>query len=194
MVLLDSKFLETGVAILNKSENAIVMPFPYHCYDFEIYDFEDIRIRYKRHHYNTHITRENASTRMIYYQAMFRKDSYLNLGGIDERFASGIGNEDDHFLDWWRKVYGQDNFIPLVDSPAIHLFHGGMASGPQGVPQELYSWVEQNERLRRGLVNTRPNEGREWGRIYDHITLTQWEDGKKIVDMEPIEGGVHVWI
>jgi hypothetical protein len=183
MVLLDKQFLSRATAwALDRP--AIVMPFPYHCYEFDIGTLDDIRRGYKQHHYPTHITEQNAKYEMIYYMALFKKQDYLSLGGIEERFSDGIGSEDNHFLAWWRKEYGMDNFIPLK-SPAVHLWHGGMASGPMGVPQHLYSWVNANASLRENLHNTKPNAGREWGRLYEHIKLTRWVGGEKTKEDVP---------
>jgi glycosyltransferase involved in cell wall biosynthesis len=184
MVILDKTFLSTALARILDAP-AIVMPFPYHCYAFEVKSIEDIKYHYKEHHYPTHITEENAPYEMVYYMAVFKKQDYLELGGIEERFGPGIGSEDGHFLDWWKKQYGQDNFV-VQQSPAVHLFHGGMANGPDGVPQPLYYWVDSNAVLRLQLRDVKPNEGREWGRLYDHITLTRWVRGHKIIDKGPI--------
>jgi hypothetical protein len=124
---------------------------------------------------------------MVYYQAIFKRECYLNLGGIDERFAeTGIGSEDNHFLDYWKKVYGMGTFIPLVYSPAVHLWHGGMASGPQGVPAKYYSWVNKNALLRQQLKDIKPNKGKEWGRIYNHLKLTSWKAGYKEFSEVPV--------
>ena len=193
MVLLDPMFIDKAMHILQKQPNAIVMPFPYHCKEFEINNLDDISNNYRQYHYPTHITQENAKERMVYYMGLFRKDSFIKLGGIDERFSSGIGNEDDHFLKWWRREYGGDNFIPLVDSPAVHTYHGGMAEspdrGPVGVPPHLWQWVAQNEKLAEDLKDIRPNEGREWGKLYDSLKLTAWQRGRKIEEqkIEPKE-------
>jgi glycosyltransferase involved in cell wall biosynthesis len=178
MVILDKTFLSRALACV-EDVPAIVMPFPYHCYDFEIKGLEDIKNNYRQSVYPTHITKENAIYEMIYYQAVFKKGDYLSLGGVDERFNEGIGSEDVHFLNWWKREYGAQNFIPWIDSPAVHLFHGGMANGPMGVPKHLSPWVDLNASLRRVLENTRPNEGQVWGRLYDHLTCIQWERGKR---------------
>jgi hypothetical protein len=178
MVVLDETFVDKALMILKDAPNAIIMPFPYHCYEFEINELQDIRNNYETHYYPTHITKDNAKYEMVYYQAIFMKDSYLNLGGIDERFANGIGSEDVNFLNWWKKEYGMDSFIPLAESPAVHCWHGGMASGPSGVPSSLDYWVRMNEQLRKDQENTKPNDGLDWGRIYDHIKLTEWKDGR----------------
>jgi glycosyltransferase involved in cell wall biosynthesis len=185
MVILDKTFLSMALARALDTP-AIVMPFPYHCYAFEVKSLEDIRNNYRQFTYPTHITEQNAPYEMVYYQAVFKKEDYLNLGGVDERFCGGVGSEDVHFLNWWKKKYEADNFVPLINSSCVHLFHGGMANGPMGVPQHLYPWVDSNANLRRALENTRPNEGQEWGRLYDFITLTRWVRGHKIIDEGPI--------
>ena len=185
MVILDPLFLQKALDLVNKNADSFVMPFPYHCYEFPINSLEDIKNNYNKFHYPTHITKENAKYSMVYYQAVFRKDRYLRAG-IDERFCGGIGSEDDHFLDWWKKEYGMDSFIPLIESPSVHLWHGGMANGPAGVPSHLYQHVDANSRLRQTLNGVTPNSGREWGRLYDHITLTVWESGSKVVDNVPL--------
>jgi glycosyltransferase involved in cell wall biosynthesis len=184
IVLLDKEFIKKSIDILKKQPNAIVMPFPYHCYGFPVKVFEDIERNYKGFVYPTHITRENAKQRMVYYQFIANKSSYIGIGGIDERFSGSIGSEDDHFLDWYKKQYGEDNFIPLLESTAIHQFHGGMASGPQGVPQQLYRWVDEGAALRKQLENIYPNQGKDWGRIPKELNLIKWSNGQRM-------GGKH---
>jgi len=181
MVILDPLFLQKAIDLVNEKQDRFVMPFPYHCYEFPISNMESIKGNYLKFHYPTHITKENAKWRMVYYQAVFRKDRYL-VAGIDERFCAGIGSEDDHFLDWWKNAYGWDSFVPLVDSSAVHLWHGGMASGPMGVPARLYRHVDANALLRERLQGVQPNSGQEWGRLYPHITLTMWEQGSIKMD------------
>jgi glycosyltransferase involved in cell wall biosynthesis len=185
MVLLDNSFLDNAMGILQKQPNAIVMPFPYHCKEFEINSLDDIRSKYRHYHYPTHITKENAKERMVYYMCLMRRDSYIKLGGVDERFSSGVGSEDDAFLDMWRREYGSENFIPLTDQPAVHLFHGGFAQAPingqsVGVPLKFYPWVEYNSKLREQLRGARPNEGRDWGKLYNSLRLTAWEAGESL--------------
>lgn len=191
MVLLDPEFMDKSLAILDNNPRAIVMPFPYHCREFQISEFYDIEDYYMKYHYQTHITKENAYETMVYYVAAFRKQAYIDLGGIEEDFSSGIGSEDDHFLSWWKREYGTDSFITLLDSPAVHLYHGGMAESPDkgvvGVPPQLYPWVEQNVQLKERIVNRKPNEGRDWGKFYDSMKLTAWSHGDKVVN------NISVW-
>jgi hypothetical protein len=186
MVILDPLFLQKAIDLVNEKQDRFVMPFPYHCYEFPISNMESIKDNYLKSHYPTHITKDNAKYELVYYMSVFRKESYIRLGGIDERFTNFIGSEDNHFLDFWKKKYGIDSFIPMLDSPVIHLWHGGMASGPQGVPSHLYGYVNQGAKLREELKDTPPNLDLTWGRLYSHLTLTSWEKGKCKVNKIPI--------
>lgn len=181
MVILDKDFIKKSLDILNMQSDAIIMPFPYHCYEFPINQFEEIEKNYLKYYYSTHITKENARSQMIYYQSIFSRESFITLGGIEERFSSGIGYEDVSFLKWWRKIYGEQSFVPLVSSPCIHQYHGGMAQTPDkgtvGVPPHLYPWVEQNERLGVSLENVRPNSGIKWGKKDSLVSLDTWVNG-----------------
>lgn len=191
MVLIDRHFLQKGFSMFSDTNNPIIMPFPQHCSEFNYDGPGGIEAVYKDYVYDTHITKDNAHDTMVYYMALFRKRDYVSLGGIDERFMDGIGSEDDHFLSWWKRNYGKDNFIPLLDSIAVHLYHGGMAEspdkGPVGVPPSLYRWVDQNVRLRESLEDTPPNQGRDWGRLYDHLHLTQWKEGELVMQDVPLK-------
>ena len=184
MVILDPFFLRKSLCLIDDDPNSFVMPFPYHCYEFPVGSLNDIKNNYRRFHYPTHITKENARDRMVYYQAVFRRESYLKLGGIDERFIQGVGSEDEHFLSAWKKEYGTESFVPLVDSPVCHLYHGGMAEspdkGPVGVPPHLYPWVKKNEILRKQLSNVLPNTGKKWGTIYPFLKKEEWKNGTKL--------------
>ncbi len=189
IVILDKNFIEKAVTILESRKEAIIMPFPYHCFEFPIQQFEDIENNYLQNYYPTHITRENIQWQAIYYQGVWEKETYKKLGGIDERFSSSIGSEDNDFLDKWKRQYGEGSSVSLLDSPVVHLYHGGFAQPPRdgvprGVPVEFYSWVEEGVKLKEQLKNVMPNEGREWGRIPEGLTLTRWEDGVIVCDKE----------
>jgi glycosyltransferase involved in cell wall biosynthesis len=179
MVILDKEFIDKSLEILKSKPNAFIMPFPYHVRDFEFNSLKDIEDKYLEHYQPTHINKNNAVYEMVYYQAIFSRKSYIDAGGVDERFIeNGIGSEDNHHHDQWKRRYGIDSFIPLIDSPAVHMYHGEWGLG--GVPQELYRYVNTNAALRKQLSNVYPNEGREWGRLYSHITKTTWVGGNLI--------------
>jgi hypothetical protein len=187
MVILDKDFVAKAVGNLEENASAIVMPYPYHCYDFHVNNFEDIEKNYLQNYYPTHITKENAKQRMIYYQAIYKKKAYVELGGIDERFSGFIGSEDDHHLGWWRRSYGDDSFIPLVNSPCVHLYHGGMAQAPKdgqpcGVPAHLYPWVNAGSRLRENLKDIRPNQSLEWGRVPENLGVAVYVGGRIVFE------------
>jgi hypothetical protein len=176
-VILNSLFLREAVSRVLDYPRRLVMPFTNHCYEFGFDSLEEIEKNYRNHHYATHITKESASRNNVYYQAVCGKPAYLSLGGVDERFMGGIGWEDEHFLYQWRKHYGVGSVYTLIDSECVHLFHGGMAPGPQGLPSILMDWVEHNARLGRSILEEKPNQGREFGKLYPHITLTRWAGG-----------------
>lgn len=176
-VMLDPLFLRQAVSSLLDNPRSIIMPLPYHCYHFEFNNLTELKQTYAQYVYKTHINKGNAQKENVYYQAVWGKPAYLKLGGVDERFMDGIGWEDNHFLYQWRKHYGSENVKTLTDSECVHLFHGGMAPGPQGLPSYLLVWVEQNSKLGHSLLVEKPNQGRGFGKLYPHITLTRWAGG-----------------
>jgi hypothetical protein len=129
------------------------MPFPYHVRDFEFNSLKDIEDKYLEHYQPTHINKNNAVYEMVYYQAIFSRKSYIDAGGVDERFIeNGIGSERTTIT----TTGGKEDMVlivlyPLVDSPAVHMYHGEWGLG--GVPQELYRYVNANAALRKQLAN-----------------------------------------
>ena len=178
-VLINRNFLSKALSVLGQHPNYIVMPFPYHCYEFPFDNLEDIDNNFKNYVYRTHITRDNARTRNIYYGAIFKKDAFIKLGGIDERFVErGVGFEDDHFLQQWRRRYGDDSTFTLYEHEGVHLWHGGVTTNP--VSPNIKTLIEANVNLGKQLANTYPNTNLKWGRLYKHIKLTTWKEGRKI--------------
>lgn len=173
IVVLDESFISKANAIVSNS-HSIVIPFPIHCYDFELKSISNIKNNYPSNVYRTHITLENMHKEIVYYCCMFKKEDYLNLGGVDERFINGIGSEDLHFLDAWRKKYGSETVVPLADYHCLHLWHGEWGNG---VPSRFMPWVALNESLRNILKNEYPNQNLEWGTLYTHIEKIQFKGG-----------------
>jgi len=182
MFLVSETFIPEAYKLIT-SGSYIVMPLPLHTEyaPSSINESSDTIIKLSfANKYNTHINPANAQTTNVYYMAMFKRTDYLNLGGVDERFVeNGIGSEDDHMLSEWRRVYGQDKTRTLTEHRAIHQWHGEWG---RGVPQHLHRWVQANANLRHKLTGHKPNEGIEWGRLYEHITLTEWHNGEKVID------------
>jgi glycosyltransferase involved in cell wall biosynthesis len=88
MVILDTQFVSKAMAILKDNPSAIVMPFPYHCYEFPFDSIDIIKRDYLKYHYPTHITKDNAKREMVYYQSLFKKEKYFQIGGIEEKFGN----------------------------------------------------------------------------------------------------------
>lgn len=184
---LDPEFVFITPEFMNKAldilfyKPAIVMPLPHHTHHFDFNSLEEIQRNYKSYEYSTHITKDTASTRNVYYGCMFSKQAFEQLGGIDVRFMNGIGSEDDHMMDQWRRKYGADNVITLLEEEGVHLWHGEWG---KGVPQQYYPWVNLNAQLRQTLQNTPPNNG-DFGSIqWPELQLTSWSAGKKIIDRQ----------
>jgi hypothetical protein len=174
VVLIRPSFITEAYKIIQERP-AIVMPFTYHLNEFSFDNIDQIFKYWEEHVYPTHITKENAQDRGIYYGALFSRNNYKILGGVDERFITNIGYEDDVFLQQCRRKYGYENTPTLVDYSAVHLYHG-----PTTVPQHLSQFVEQNVQLGKLLRNEWPNQTREWGRIYKHIEMIEWIDGERV--------------
>jgi hypothetical protein len=171
-------FIKKALDIIRvQNRPAIVMPLPHHVYDFEFASVQDIVDNYKGHEYQTHINKETAELRNVYYGCMFSREAYINLGGIDVRFMRAIGSEDDHMTDQWRRKYGTENVITLLEEEGVHLWHGEWG---KGVPQELYNWVNLNAQLRKLLSNDYPNNGDFSSIQWPELQLTSWAAGKKI--------------
>jgi glycosyltransferase involved in cell wall biosynthesis len=152
-------FIERGLALLNEYKNAMLIPFCYHCYEFPIKNLEDIKENYLKHYYQTHLNEiavDRGECRLVYYAAMFRKQSFIDLGGIDMRFVEGIGSEDDHFLDQWERKYGLGSIVSTTEEKCVHLWHGEWA---KSVPSEFSDLVLKNRILRENLKWTYPNNG-----------------------------------
>ena len=152
-------FIEKGLEILKTNQDAIFMPFCYHNYDYYINSLDDIKKNYLDYYYQTHLTEQgvnNGVCRLIYYACMFRKQSYIDLGGIDMRFVEGIGSEDDHFFDQWERKYGKESVISTTEEKCVHLWHGIWG---KEVPAEFSDLVMKNRILRDELKEVYPNNG-----------------------------------
>lgn len=152
-------FIERGLGLLDQYEHAMLLPFCYHCFEFPIKDITDIRDNYRSYYYQTHLTEQgvkDGTCRLIYYAGMFKKSSFIELGGIDMRFVEGIGSEDDHFLDQWERKYGMGSVFSTTYEKCVHLWHGEWG---RGVPSEFSYLVMKNRQLREDLRFTYPNNG-----------------------------------
>lgn len=158
-VFLTPTFIKRGLSVLEQNESAFFMPFPYHTYDFEYNNIDDIKNNYLDHYYQTHLTEagvEAGNCRLVYYGCMFNKKYFKDLGGIDVRFVEGIGSEDDHFFDQWERKYGIGSVLSTTMEKGVHLWHGEWA---KAVPDHLQEHVTVNRKLRNSLNNTYPNNG-----------------------------------
>lgn len=152
-------FIERGLALINEYEHAMLIPFCYHCYEFPINNLEDINQNYLNYYYQTHLTEQgvnNNTCRLVYYAAIFRKQSFIDLGGVDVRFVEGIGSEDDHFLDQWERKYGLGSIVSTTKEKCVHLWHGEWT---KQVPSEFNDLVIKNRILRDELRWIYPNNG-----------------------------------
>jgi glycosyltransferase involved in cell wall biosynthesis len=156
-VLITPGFIQKAYNILSNGTPAMVMPFPHHVEDFPFTTIEDIKERYQKYEYQTHIRPETCQQNNVYYGCMFRKKDFIELGGIDMRFLQGIGSEDDHMMDQWRRKYGTDKVMTLEDEHGVHLYHGEWGRGH--IPQQLHPYIHLNAQLRKLLHNTYPNNG-----------------------------------
>lgn len=152
-------FIERGLALLEQYEHAMFIPFCYHCYEFPINKLEDIKENYLNFYYQTHLNEaavEKGECRLVYYAAMFKKQSFIDLGGIDMRFVEGIGSEDDHFLDQWERKYGLGSIVSTTQEKCVHLWHGEWG---KAVPSEFSPLILKNRILREELKWIYPNNG-----------------------------------
>lgn len=178
-VMLTPGFIDEALTFLRSDEFApyFIMPLPYHAYEFAFNSMSDIKDNFKSYVYETHIRPETAHSNNVYYGSIFNKKAYIKLGGIDVRFLDGIGSEDDHFLDQWRKCYGAEYVKSLVNHHGVHLWHGEWG---KGVPSELNKWVNQNANLRTALSNVYPNDGNFLKINYPRLSYTTWKNGELI--------------
>jgi len=178
-------FMDKALFILrDENRPAIVMPLPHHVYDFEFSSVQDIRDKYKGYEYATHITRETAPRCNVYYGCIFRRVDYINLGGIDVRFLNSVGSEDDHMMDRWRAVYGENNVVTLLEEEGVHLWHGEWG---KGVPAHLYTWVDVGVNLRNSLKHINPNDGKFNSIKWPELVLDSWRQGKQIISKRVVQ-------
>lgn len=175
-VFVTDGFVRKGLELLSGGAPKMVMPLPHHVYEFEYSSLEDIRSRWPEHEYSTHINAQTAPHCNVYYGCIFSRQAYIDLGGIDIKFGGGIGSEDDHFLDQWRRKYGRGNVVTLLEEHGLHMWHGGFSAG---VPQHLYHHVNHNSALRKALANEFPNGGRFDSIVYPNMRYDSWRDGKE---------------
>jgi glycosyltransferase involved in cell wall biosynthesis len=181
-VFITNGFVTKGLDFLHgvrPPRPALLMPLPHHVGEFEFNNIEDIQQNWREHEYPTHINRNTAPYSNVYYGCVFNRQAYIDLGGIDLRFGSGIGSEDDHFLDQWRRRYREQNVITLLEEEGLHMWHSGFSAG---VPKELYHHVDRNAYLRTALANTYPNNGHFYSIVYPDLPYVEWRAGVKVVE------------
>lgn len=178
-VLVTEGFVKKGLDLLSTGDPKLIMPLPHHTYEFEHSSLDQIKERWSRYEYSTHINVDTAPYSNVYYGCIFSRQAYIDLGGIDLRFNQGIGSEDDHFLDQWRRKYGRGNVFTLLEEHGVHMWHGGFSAG---VPQHLYNHVDRNARLRKALANEFPNGGNFESIDYPNIEYQEWHDGVMVVE------------
>jgi len=155
-VIISETFFAEAMELLRQQGDSFIMPLPHHVKPFEYETVDDVRASYAQYEYQTHIRPSTAGGCNVYYGCIFNRRAYIELGGIDVRFSDGIGSEDDHFLDQWRRKYGNDKVVSLIHLHGVHLHHGGFSDG---VPPALNYFIELNGRLRNSLKTTFPNDG-----------------------------------
>lgn len=174
-VFITPTFLERSLELLKSHPYAFIIPFPYHTYEFNINNIDDIKNNYKNYYYQTHLTEQGVDggyCRLVYYGCMFTKTYFNNLGGIDIRFVEGIGAEDDHFLDQWERKYGLGSVLSTTEEKGVHLWHGEWG---KSVPQHLNMFIEKNRDLRNQLSNCYPNNEDINSVIYPEYNLVTYE-------------------
>lgn len=82
-------------------------------------NYEDIISRYEQHYQIV----EGApfSRSKFYFCSAFSRTSFMNMGGVDERFCKGDGYEDTCFREHWKNVYGEYEYE--ITAQAIHMWH-----------------------------------------------------------------------
>jgi hypothetical protein len=175
---LTKTFIWDSLGLLDRAPNCMVMPLPHHTYEFPLVSVEQIRQDYADHEYTTHISGDTARHNNVYYGCMFSRKAFLDLGGIDVRFMEGIGSEDDHLLDQWRRRYGPDSVHTLLEEHGVHLWHGEWG---KSVPAHLAGWVDKNAALRKSLSGTYPNNGDFWSIKYPEVAFDMWEGGNRVI-------------
>jgi len=182
-VLVDNTFISESMEILQKYPESIIMPFPLHCYKFNYDNFDDILLQWGKYSFKTHIQEDNARDTNVYYLAVFNKDPFIKLGGIDEQFIQFRGSEDNHFLNQWQQHYGYDSRITLLNRIVLHLYHDELGNGH--IPTNLMMPIHQGQELAQRLKNTPPNFGRDWGRFNSITKKEHFYKGRKVYESKP---------
>lgn len=178
-VFLTTGFISKALSLIKKHKHCIVMPLPYHTYEFNLVSLDNIRKEFKKYVYPTHINEQSVAHSNVYYGCMFRRLDYMDLGGIDVRFNDGIGSEDDHLMDQWRRKYGSVNVQSVVEEKGVHLWHG--LRGKELPPEDL-PFVYKNVQLRQKLKREFPNGGLFTTVLYPEIEKYRWEKGQRIFE------------
>ena len=81
--------------------------------------YEDIISRYEQHY---HIVDGGPFSRSkFYFCSGFSRTTFVEMGGVDERFCIGDGYEDTCFREHWKNTHG--NYEYEITGQAIHLWH-----------------------------------------------------------------------
>ena len=175
-ILVTNNFITNTLDLLESGKASMVMPLPHHVREFEYRSLADIRDKWHGYEYATHINAQTAATSNVYYLCSFKRNAYTTLGGVDHRFVFGIGSEDNHLLEQWRRRFGSESVQTLIDKHGLHMHHGGFS---EGVPQELHHLVDLNVQLRRALAYEYPNGGNFAALQFPDVPAKLWIDGEE---------------
>lgn len=187
-VFITPSFFNEAMDVIREQGPRMVMPLPHHVHEFDYQSVEGIRQNFKQYKYDTHINEHTAKGKNVYYGCMFRRSAYLDLGGIDIRFLGGIGSEDDHLMQQWRRKYGDVSVVTLLHHAGVHLWHGEWG---KRVPQNLFEWVHKNGKLKKELSNTYPNNGDFDSIKYPPFTGVRWEKGQRVAERFQLSVGPY---
>lgn len=105
-----------------------------------------------------------------FYCTAFRKDDFIEAGGIEEQFAQTFAGEDSHFHWWWaanRKV-----IVAPEDHLVLHLHHESQWSREA---KQLRNRVTKPLLARLKKTNARPNmDNPDWGHPEMLEDVTVW--------------------
>jgi glycosyltransferase involved in cell wall biosynthesis len=74
------------------------------------------------HEYHYHFAEGGPFSRSkFYFCSGFSRNSFIQMGGIDERFVTGDGFDDTHFREVWKNYHGEYEYE--ITAQAIHLWH-----------------------------------------------------------------------
>jgi glycosyltransferase involved in cell wall biosynthesis len=156
-------------------------------------NYEDIVNNYEKHY---HYAEGGPFSRSkFYFCSGFSRDKFIELGGVEELFSSGVGYEDTHFRDVWKNRYGE--YEKEISAEGIHLFHGHNKSRPvwEKANERLYNYLKDNKmnnmlRLRADGTPVNVVE-HKWGNPEMLSKIYTIKDSQ-IIDVEDINQGNSV--